>query len=43
MKEPKIRFKGFSGEWKDLPFSEIVERTSSTGRLEVCLGSNLKI
>lgn len=32
MKEPKIRFKGFSGEWKDLPFSEIVERTSSTGK-----------
>lgn len=34
MKEPKIRFKGFSGEWKDLPFSEIVERTSSTGKTE---------
>lgn len=33
MKEPKIRFKGFSGEWKDLPFSEIVERTSSTGKI----------
>ena len=32
MKEPKIRFKGFCGEWKDLPFSEIVERTSSTGK-----------
>ncbi len=32
MKEPKIRFKEFSGEWKDLPFSEIVERTSSTGK-----------
>lgn len=32
MKEPKIRFKGFNGEWKDLPFSEIVERTSSTGK-----------
>lgn len=32
MKEPKIRFKGFSGEWKELPFSEIVERTSSTGK-----------
>lgn len=32
MKEPKIGFKGFSGEWKDLPFSEIVERTSSTGK-----------
>lgn len=32
MKEPKIRFKGFSGEWMDLPFSEIVERTSSTGK-----------
>lgn len=32
MKEPKIRFKGFSGEWKDLPFSEFVERTSSTGK-----------
>lgn len=32
MKEPKIRFKGFSGEWKDLPFSEIAERASSTGK-----------
>ena len=32
MKEPKIRFKGFCGEWKELPFSEIVERTSSTGK-----------
>ena len=32
MKEPKIRFKEFSGEWKDLPFSEIAERTSSTGK-----------
>lgn len=32
MKEPKIRFKGFSGEWNDLPFSEIAERTSSTGK-----------
>lgn len=32
MKEPKIRFKGFEGEWKELPFSEIVERTSSTGK-----------
>ena len=32
MKEPKIRFKGFSGEWKDLPFSEIAERTSSIGK-----------
>ena len=32
MKEPKIRFKGLSGEWKDLPFSEIAERTSSTGK-----------
>lgn len=32
MKEPKIRFKGFRGEWKDLPFSEIAERTSSTGK-----------
>lgn len=32
MKELKIRFKGFSGEWKDLPFSEIAERTSSTGK-----------
>jgi type I restriction enzyme S subunit len=32
MKEPKIRFKGFSGEWKDLPFSEIADRTSSTGK-----------
>lgn len=30
--EPKIRFKGFEGEWKSLPFSEIVERTSTSGQ-----------
>lgn len=26
--EPKVRFKGFEGEWIYLPFSEIAERTS---------------
>ena len=30
MKEPKIRFKGFSGEWEETPFSEIVNRTSAS-------------
>lgn len=28
--EPKIRFKGFSGEWEEAPFSEIVNRTSAS-------------
>ncbi len=30
--EPKIRFKGFEGEWKNLPFSDIVERASVSGQ-----------
>lgn len=30
MKEPKIRFKGFSGEWEKVPFSEIANRTSAS-------------
>lgn len=30
--EPKIRFKGFEGEWKSLPFSDIVERASVSGQ-----------
>lgn len=30
--EPKIRFKGFEGEWIYLPFSEIAERTSVSGQ-----------
>lgn len=28
--EPKIRLKGFSGEWDKLPFSDIVNRTSAS-------------
>lgn len=28
--EPKIRLKGFSGEWKKAPFSEIANRTSAS-------------
>lgn len=32
MMEPKIRFKGFEGEWKNLPFSDIVERASVSGQ-----------
>ena len=30
MKEPKIRFKGFEGEWKQSPFYEIANRTSAS-------------
>lgn len=30
--KPKIRFKGFEGEWKYLPFSDIVERASVSGQ-----------
>lgn len=30
MKEPKIRFKGFQGEWEEAPFSEIANRTSAS-------------
>ena len=30
MNEPKIRFKGFQGEWEETPFSEIVNRTSAS-------------
>lgn len=30
--KPKIRFKGFEGEWKILPFSDIVERASVSGQ-----------
>lgn len=32
MMEPKIRFKGFEGEWKAPQFSEMVERISATGQ-----------
>ena len=27
MKEPKIRFKGFRGEWEEAPFSEYIFRS----------------
>ena len=30
--EPKIRFKGFEGEWKAPLFSEMVERISASGQ-----------
>lgn len=30
MKEPKIRFKGFRGEWEEAPFSDIANRTSAS-------------
>ena len=30
--EPKIRFKGFEGEWKTPQFSEMVERISASGQ-----------
>ncbi len=32
MNEPKIRFKGFVGGWKYIPFCEIVERISTSGQ-----------
>lgn len=32
MMEPKIRFKGFEGEWKATLFSEMVERISASGQ-----------
>lgn len=32
MIEPKIRFKGFEGEWKATLFSEMVERISASGQ-----------
>ena len=32
MMEPKIRFKGFEGEWKTPQFSEMVERISASGQ-----------
>lgn len=32
MVEPKIRFKGFEGEWKATLFSEMVERISASGQ-----------
>lgn len=32
MMEPKIRFKGFEGEWKAPLFSEMVERISASGQ-----------
>lgn len=32
MMEPKIRFKGFEGEWKTPLFSEMVERISASGQ-----------
>lgn len=32
MMEPKIRFKGFEGEWKAPQFSEMVERISASGQ-----------
>lgn len=30
MKEPKIRFEGFGGEWKTVPFCDIANRTSTS-------------
>lgn len=30
MKEPKIRFEGFGGEWKTIPFCDIANRTSTS-------------
>lgn len=30
MKEPKVRFKGFEGEWEEKKFTEIVNRVSQT-------------
>lgn len=30
MKEPKIRFKGFKGEWENTPFSETFDSLKTT-------------
>ena len=38
MKEPKIRFKGFSGEWEEAPFSEISTRKSNSASTSVYPG-----
>lgn len=38
MKEPKIRFKGFSGEWEEAPFSEISTRKSDSASTSVYPG-----
>ena len=32
MKKPKIRFKGFEGEWESIPFSKIMNRVSTSGQ-----------
>lgn len=32
MKEPKIRFKEFKGEWESIPFSKIMNRISTSGQ-----------
>lgn len=32
MKEPKIRFKEFKGEWESIPFSKIMNRVSTSGQ-----------
>lgn len=32
MKEPKIRFKEFKGEWESIPFSQIMNRVSNSGQ-----------
>lgn len=38
MKEPKIRFKGFQGEWEEAPFSEISTRKSNSASTSVYPG-----
>ena len=37
MKEPKIRFKGFKGEWENTPFSETFDslKNNSLSRAEL--------
>lgn len=38
MKQPKIRFKGFSGEWEKTAFSEIVNRVSASAYSSITPG-----
>lgn len=38
MAKPEIRLKGYEGEWKEMPFSEIVNRVATTGNTLVLPG-----
>lgn len=38
MKEPKIRFNEFKGEWENIPFSKIMNRVSTSGQAGILPG-----